>query len=95
MSQNTKDQDKNDGFPLMIVLNDMISRLSRLLMELPLGQRSKDLRYEVIIWKQWQREFEDNSNRLFKGNLLQTFNEYLFHFIVNFMLAWRGGIAKM
>lgn len=54
-------------------------------------KQQEDLRY----WRSNQKEFDKICMSCFNSNVYETFMEYVFHMLMNFVLMWRFGEVEM
>ena len=86
---------KSDGFPLVLVFFDIVNKAVGLLKQLKKRQNQTKFQRRLV------KEMEADQERFgivcevfFNNNVLSCFNEFVFHYMINFLVAWRYGIQK-
>lgn len=46
-------------------------------------------------WKHQRKVFKLVAQKYFNNNVYDTYNEYVFHLMMNFTFAWKNSIDKM
>ena len=85
------------GFPLLPVLFDVANRVSRIIFTEKDSLRNKDLMQiqNMKFWQHHQQTFMNLCQKYFFNNAYLAFNEYVYHFLLTFLTAWRGGLERM
>ena len=61
----------------------------------PLNGKKSQTRNELRYWRHHQKIFNLICEKYFNNNVYETFNEYIFHMIMNFQYAWKNSTEKM
>ena len=81
----------------MPALIEIVNRCSNLINERK--NSTKDLNYlqldSLKYWQHHQANFDEICVEFFDLNPFETFNEYIYHFIMNFVIAWINGVDSM
>ena len=91
LSENTGQQKKHDGFPLFVVLLDIVKLLLNLVKPMPAVAKDKNHKNELKYWRHHQKIFELIALNFFDNNLYEALSEYFYHFVMSFCVAWKQG----
>ena len=95
ISQNQQGEIKLDGFPIILVIFEIVANCINLIED---KMYIKDVniyqKKEQQYWRHQQKVFRLIAQRYFNNNMYDTFNEYVYHMIMNFVLAWRESIER-
>lgn len=95
ISQNSPKTVKNDGFPLILVLIDVVNNCMNLIQETPFKPKNIEHKNVLNYWKHQQKVFKLIAQKYFRNNVYDTFNEYVYHMVMNFTFAWKYSLEKM
>lgn len=94
ISQNSPLKSRLDGFPLILVIFEIVASCAHLVEDKPYVAKNPLQKKELQYWKHHQKVFKLIGQKFFNNNMYDTFNEYVYHMVLTFCLAWRGSIAQ-
>lgn len=95
LSQNSPNKTRLDGFPLVLVIFQIASSCVNLIEDKPYVARNPYEKKEQQFWKHHKKVFRLVGQKYFASNIYDTFNEYMYHMVLTFCLAWRDSMSKV
>lgn len=95
VSQNSPAKVRLDGFPIILVIFEIVANCVHLVEDKPYIAKNAYQKTELQYWKHHQKVFKLISQKFFNNNMYDTFNEYVYHMVLSFCLAWRDSMAKV
>jgi len=91
-----KDEQQMDGFPLVLVFFDVVQKSVQLIKKVRKRKNmNKYTRAELKTLQKDQETFRSVCIDFFDSNVYECLNEFIFHMMMNFLMAWKHGITKM